>query len=358
MERSEGRPATTSIAVIPAGIWGTALGMVLDDNGHDVTLWSHRRAVVRDINENRRNERYLGETEQSDSLRASHDLKKAAKESRVLLLVPASRGFREVARRTAPWVKPSHYLVSATKGLEAENHLRMSQVLEEVLGRQMRERMAVLSGPNFAVEVVKRQPTSTVIASFHHPTALYIQKLFANRYFRPYTNRDPVGVELGGTLKNVLALGAGIAEGLGLGRNSQAALITRGLTELTRLGVELGANPLTFTGLSGMGDVLLTCTSDKSRNFKAGVMLGQGHTIDEILRETQMTVEGVETTRAARDLAQELGVEMPITKQVHQILFAGKSPRQAVSDLMEREWKPEIDPQFVAELRSSQDEQG
>jgi len=268
----------------------------------------------------------------------------------MVVLVPASAAFRELAAQLAPLLTPHQLLLSATKGLEPDTHRRMSQLLAAYVP-DVAERTAVLSGPNFAVEVARRLPTSTVIAAERRQVAELFQTLFFNPNFRVYINPDVIGVELAGSLKNVLAIGVGMAHGYGLGFNTAAAIITRGIAEITRLGLALGAHPLTFAGLAGLGDIVLTCTSDLSRNRRAGVLLGQGKRLVEILEQRSMTVEGVRTAKAAFELAQRLDCEVPIIEQIYRVLYEGKPIAAAVRCLMERTQKPEIEAAFLDGLQ-------
>jgi glycerol-3-phosphate dehydrogenase (NAD(P)+) len=243
---------------------------------------------------------------------------------------------REMAGEARKWIAPDALIVHASKGFEQETWKRMSVVLEEELSPEHHKRIAVLSGPSHAEEVIQKCPTTVVIAAASQETAEQVQAVFMNQYFRVYTNPDLVGVEVGGALKNIIALAAGLVDGLGFGDNAKAALITRGLAEIARLGSAMGAKPITFVGLAGVGDLVVTCTSKHSRNWRAGHMISQGKKLDEVLDEMGMVVEGVKTTRAAHALSERYGVEMPLTDQLYAVLFQGKDPAQAVSDLMKR----------------------
>jgi glycerol-3-phosphate dehydrogenase (NAD(P)+) len=269
------------------------------------------------------------------------DLREAVAGRELLVLVPPSQVMRSVMRQAAAFIEPGTLLVSAAKGIENDTLLPMSDVLLEVLPPAVAEGLAFLSGPSFAREVAAGMPTAVVAAASREGVARRVQDVFSTETFRVYTNDDVIGVELGGALKNVIALAAGVSDGLGFGYNTRAALITRGLAEMTRLGSAMGANPATFSGLAGMGDLVLTCTGDLSRNRTVGRELGRGRKLEEILGGMKMVAEGVKTTLSAYQLACKLGVEVPITEQAYRILYEGKDPRQAVADLMLRELKPE-----------------
>jgi glycerol-3-phosphate dehydrogenase (NAD(P)+) len=324
------------ISVLAAGSWGTALANVLADNHGDVTLWARNEKQVEEINFRHANERYLPGVRLSPHIRATHSLPEAVHESDAVVLVSPTTAVREVARQIRPYLQPSCLLIHAAKGFELGTMKRMSEVLAEELHDYDPARIVVLSGPSHAEEVVRRSPTTVVVASQDPDAAKAAQDLFINSYFRVYTNSDVTGVEVGGALKNIIAIGAGLSDGLGFGDNAKAALITRGLAEISRLGVAMGANPLTFAGLAGVGDLVVTCTSRHSRNWRAGYMLGQGKALESVEKEMGMVVEGIKTTRSAYELARRYRVEMPITEQLHQVLFNGKRPKEAVESLMNR----------------------
>lgn len=335
--------ASKSVAVLVAGSWGTALARVLADNGHRVTLWTRNAAQAKEINEEKRNSKYLPSARLPDELTASTDMGEAVGSADAVVFVSPSSAMREVARLAAPRLKAGALVVHATKGFESESLKRMSTVLSEELARP-EEEIVVLSGPSHAEEVIDRHPTTVVVASSSIPIAEEAQDLFMNdNYFRVYTNPDIVGVETAGAIKNIIALGAGLSDGLGFGDNARAALITRGLAEIGRLGAAMGASPLTFAGLAGVGDLIVTCTSRHSRNWRAGSMLAQGLGLDEVLRRMGMVVEGVRTTQAAHKLARQFGVEMPITNELHRVLFENKPPSDAVGALMGRVRTHEIE---------------
>lgn len=330
-------------AVIGAGSWGTALSIVLADNGHEVTLWSRNAAVSEEINLQHTNRKYLPEVELPKVIRSTTSLHEAVNDKDMIMLVVPSHAMRETVRQIAKDLKPGTLIIHATKGLETDSLKRMSEVLREELPDFLHDRIVVLSGPSHAEEVSRRSPTTVVVASTDNRSAEEAQDRLINSRFRVYTNPDVIGVELGGSLKNIIALGAGLSDGLGFGDNAKAALITRGLAEIGRLGVHLGANPLTFAGLAGVGDLVVTCTSQHSRNWRAGYMLGTGKTLDQVMESMEMVVEGIRTTKAAYKLAGKEQVEMPITEQLHQVLFNGKSPKDAVEDLMGRDKNHEVE---------------
>jgi len=330
------------ITVLGAGSWGTALALVLADNGHRVRLWSHRAEQAREINERRTNERYLPGVRLPEAIIGCEDLCAALDGISIAVLAVPTKAIRDVLKRVRACLAAPITVVAVSKGIEPGTHKRVSEIVAEEMGEQL-EDVVVLSGPSHAEEVVLRHPTTVAVSSPNMEAARRIQDLFMNRhYFRVYTNPDLVGVEVGGALKNIIALAAGISDGLGYGDNAKAALITRGLAEIARLGCALGANPLTFSGLAGVGDLIVTCTSTHSRNWRAGHMLGQGKKLDEVLERMGMVVEGVRTTKAAYELAKELGVKMPITEVLYEVLFVGKDPKEAVDSLMARGKKQEM----------------
>ncbi len=329
------------IGVIGAGSWGTALADLLARKGHRVTLWVFEPELAERLGRSRENDLYLPGFTLCEGLAYTSDLARVAAGREMLVLVPPSQVMRPVMTAAAPHIAPGTLLVSAAKGIENDTLLPMSDVLTQVLSPELAAHLAFLSGPSFAREVAAEMPTAVVAAALRVETAQRVQEAFSTETFRVYTNGDVVGVEVGGALKNVIALAAGVSDGLGFGYNTRAALITRGLAEMTRIGVALGANPATFAGLAGMGDLVLTCTGDLSRNRTVGMELGRGRKLEEILSGMKMVAEGVKTTLAAFQLAQKLEVEVPITEQMYRILYEGKDPRRAVSDLMLRELKPE-----------------
>lgn len=332
------------VSVLGAGSWGTALAIVLADNGHEVTLWTYREAQAKEINETKRNERYL-DSDLPMNLTATSNLKEAVtSDTEAIIIVVPTSAMRQVCGDLNPLLtefKP--YIIHASKGIEPKTFKRVSEIISEELTNYKYEDIVVLSGPSHAEEVAKRLPTTVTVSSMHMDQAEFAQNLFINEAFRVYTSTDLIGIELGGALKNIIALGAGISDGLGFGDNAKAALITRGLAEITRLGVSLGANPLTFLGLPGVGDLIVTCTSVHSRNWRAGNLLGKGRNLQEVLDEMGMVVEGVRTAEAASELAKQQNVEMPITAGIADILFAEEDPAVVVKDLMSRERKGELE---------------
>lgn len=330
------------IAILGAGSWGTALAMVLKDNGHDVCLWGNNASQIEEINTNHTNHQYLPEVILNEEIDATTDLAKALLGANAVLFVLPTKVIRLVAKQVAPLLEGNPVIIHASKGLEQESYLRISEILKQELSEEKYEDIVVLSGPSHAEEVAKKDLTTITAACTELSSAKIVQQLFSNSYFRVYTNTDVIGVELGAALKNVIAVGAGALHGLGYGDNAKAALMTRGLAEISRLGIAFGADPLTFIGLSGVGDLIVTCTSIHSRNWRAGDQLGQGKSLDDILANMGMVVEGVETCKAAYQLAQEKGIEMPITNAVYNILYNGKNIKTEVLQLMERERKSEV----------------
>lgn len=329
-----------AVGVLGAGAWGTALADTLARNGHRVRIWAYEAEVAEEINGKRRNSRYLEGVELSPDLEATHSIREAVEGVPIVLSVSPSHAVREVFAEAGEWLaRPT--LVSASKGLEVGSDLRMSEVLADVLGESALDRIVVLSGPSFAAELARRLPTAVVAASVSESRSREVQELFQNRYFRVYTQPDVIGTELGGSLKNVIALAAGMSDGLSLGSNARAALITRGLAEMVRLACRLGAHETTLAGLAGIGDLVLTCTGDLSRNRTVGRAIGEGRDPAEVLEGMESVVEGVRTTRAARELSSRLGVEMPIVDAVYSILYDGVEPSEALARLMAREPKPE-----------------
>ncbi len=328
------------IAVIGAGAWGTTLANLLARKGCAVRLWAFEPEVTRLVNDQHENASYLPGVRLQDSLRATCSLEEAIAGAGVVVSVAPAQFVRGVMARAAGALDADALVVSASKGIEMSTLCTMAGVLAEVLPRNPRQ--AFISGPSFAREVAAGLPTAVTVASALPEAASAVQELFQTPYLRVYTSGDVQGVELGGALKNVIALAAGMSTGLGLGHNALAALITRGLAEMARLGIKLGANPLTFAGLAGMGDLILTCTGELSRNRTVGYELGQGRKLAEILGGTHTVAEGVDTTRATHDLARREGIEMPIVDEVYAVLFKDRHPREAVENLMLREPKPEL----------------
>nr|WP_283214793.1 NAD(P)H-dependent glycerol-3-phosphate dehydrogenase [Paenibacillus sp. HWE-109] len=334
---------TNKVSVLVAGSWGTALASVLADNGKQVLLWSRNEEQVKEINEKHSNSRFLPNFELSPLIVATNSLQEAVEDADAIILVVPSSGMRDVASQIRPYVKKDALLIHATKGFEMSTLKRMTEVLADELPEMDPKRLVVLSGPSHAEEVVQKRPTTVVVAAEDLEAAEAAQDLMINAYFRVYTNPDVAGVEVAGALKNIIALGAGLTDGLGFGDNAKAALMTRGLAEIARLGTTMGANPLTFAGLAGIGDLIATCTSQHSRNWRAGNKLAKGMPLEDVLKEMGMVVEGVKTTKAAYELSSRYDVTMPITNELYLVLFAGKSPQLAAQDLMGRVRTHEIE---------------
>jgi len=330
-----------TVGVIGAGSWGTTLADMLAKKGHEVTLWAYEKELVREMQERRENSIYLQGITLADNLCFTDSLQDAVSAKELLLFVVPSQVLRGVLAATIPYISAGARIVSASKGIEIDSLKLVSQVYEELLPPDGYRRFAVLSGPSFAREVALEMPTAVVAAAADPMVAKDVQDAFTCRYFRVYTNSDVIGVELGGAVKNVIAIAAGISDGLGFGANTRAALITRGLAEISRLGIALGAHGETFAGLAGMGDLVLTCTGDLSRNRTVGIQLGQGRTLAAILAEMHMVAEGVKTTASTCLLARKLGVEMPIAFEVNEILYNDRPARDAVIELMSRNVRAE-----------------
>ena len=326
------------ISVLGSGSWGLALALLLHNNGHEVLLWSARPENARKLREKRENPDRLPGVRLPDEIDVLTDLERALKDVDVTVLAVASPYIRSIAHKMASFVCRDQKIVNVAKGIEEKTLKTLSEVIEEEIPQG---NVAVLSGPSHAEEVGRGLPTTCVISAHTQETAEYLQSIFMSPVFRVYTTPDILGVELGGALKNVIALAAGTADGLGYGDNTKAALITRGITEIGRLGKKMGAQMETFYGLSGIGDLIVTCASKHSRNRKAGYLIGQGYTMEEAMKEVQMVVEGVYSARAARELAEKYEVEMPIITEVTRVLFEGKSAAEAVMDLMLRDKKVE-----------------
>ncbi|ASS75177.1 glycerol-3-phosphate dehydrogenase [Tumebacillus algifaecis] len=324
------------VAVIGAGSFGTSLANVLAGKGCQVDLYARRQDQADEINQEHTNNRYLPDVSLHEGICASADIAHVVRDKKWVLIVTPSSVFRETLRMMRPHLDPDVRIAHATKGFDLDTGQRMTQVMEEVLTGIDPGRFAVISGPSHAEEVSRHIPTTVVAASRSQRTAEGFQELMMTPYFRVYTNPDVIGTEIGGALKNIIALGAGICDGLGYGDNTKAALMTRGLTEIVRLGVSLGASQMTLSGLAGVGDLIATCTSLHSRNYRAGFALGQGKSLEEVLDQMGMVVEGVRATKAAHKIALEKGVEMPITSAIYNLLFEGTPPRTAVEELMGR----------------------
>ena len=333
------------IGVVGAGSWGTVLANLLASKGYRVDLWAFEEEVKDQIQGDRENKVFLPGINLSPNLHPHNDLSKVVPGKDLVLMVVPSHVMRETVERMRDYVSDATILVSASKGIEIKTHLTMTGILKELLPSLPDGNFGALSGPSFAKEVARQVPTGVTVAGSDTRVTGIIQKVFATPFFRVYTNSDTIGVELGGAVKNVIAIAAGIIDGLGLGLNTRAALVTRGLTEIRRLGLKLGANPRTFTGLAGTGDLLLTCTGDLSRNHTVGKQIGEGRTLDDILSDMRMVAEGVRTAKSVYNLSRKLDVEMPIGHKVYHILYDGLSPKKAVYELMTRELKQELDEQ-------------
>ncbi|HIC86273.1 MAG TPA: NAD(P)H-dependent glycerol-3-phosphate dehydrogenase [Desulfobacterales bacterium] len=331
------------VAVIGGGSWGTTLARLLALKGLEVSLWAREKEVVSAIHKKRENTVFLPGIRLPESLKATQEMEEALEGKEIILMVVPSQHYREVLTRMRPSLNGSQILVTATKGIENETLMIMSQVTEDVVPGLFTDTFSCLAGPSFAKEVCQGFPTAVTIASKDQGLGKTLQTLFSTDYFRAYVSDDIVGAQLAGALKNVIAIAAGASDGLGFGHNARAALITRGLAEIRRLGVAMGAHPMTFAGLAGVGDLVLTCTGDLSRNRTVGLQVGKGMNIQEITSHMKMVAEGVKTTKSAYQLSKKMGVEMPITEQVYQILYEGKQPREAVRELMTRALKWELD---------------
>ena len=331
------------IGVVGAGSWGTALTNLLASKGFKIDLWVFEKEVKEQIESYRENKVFLPGISLSDHISPSNDIETVVKGKDLVLLVVPSHVMRETASKIREHISKETIIVSASKGIENKTHLTMSGVLREIFHEIPEDSFAVLSGPSFAREVVRKVPTVVAVASKNQKVADVVQQIFATPYFRVYTNNDMIGVELGGSVKNVIAIASGITDGLGLGLNTRAALITRGLTEMRRLGLKLGANPRTFAGIAGVGDLVLTCTGDVSRNHTVGKKIGEGMKLNEILSEMRMVAEGVKTAKSVYNLSRKLGVEMPISHEVYHVLYDDIAPKEAVRRLMTRDLKQELD---------------
>ncbi|MCF8011533.1 MAG: NAD(P)H-dependent glycerol-3-phosphate dehydrogenase [Clostridiales bacterium] len=339
------------IAIIGAGSWATALAVSLARHRSDIYIWARRQEHVLEINREHKNSKYLPGIELPSRVFASNSLEDTLSGAKMTVMGVPSHSFRKVLKEIKPLLNSDTLIVNTAKGLEEDTLLRLSEVFKEEMGEKELYRYIVLSGPSHAEEVARDIPTAVVAASMSIESAQKVQDLFMDRCMRIYTNPDTIGVELGGALKNIIALGTGIADGLEFGDNTTAALITRGLAEITRLGINLGANPLTFNGLAGVGDLMVTCTSQHSRNRRAGREIGQGASLEQALETVNMVVEGVRTTRAAVKLAHKLDVEMPITEQMHKVLFENLSPRTAVINLMSRGGRHELEEAALSSVK-------
>ncbi|MBW1671486.1 MAG: NAD(P)-dependent glycerol-3-phosphate dehydrogenase [Deltaproteobacteria bacterium] len=337
------------VGVLGAGSWGTALAILLANKGIKTVLWARNHKFAKQIRKSGENTLYLPGFELPAALEITSDISKAVTDKEVILFVVPSHGLREVAKQVSMALNDlskspnlPYALVSASKGIENRTLLTMTEIMKEVLPSRISGRLAALSGPSFAQEVASSIPTAITIAASEHKLCTGLQDLFTTETFRVYTSLDLMGVQLGGALKNVMAIASGISDGMGFGTNTRAALITRGLAEMSRLGMRLGANPLTFAGLAGLGDLVLTCTGDLSRNRQVGLKLGQGKSIDTILKEMSMVAEGVKTTNSVYAMAEKYKIEMPITNQVYRVLYQGLDPKDAVNELLTRPPRHEL----------------
>lgn len=326
------------IAVLGAGSWGTTLACLLVEKGYDVSLWALEKEIADEINHEGRNSIYLPGSDLPAGLKATNDYEEAVKRSRYILNVVPTQFTRSVFRECIKYIHEDSVIISASKGIEQGTLLMVSSILQEISGCQC----AVLSGPSFAKEVIRKFPTAVTLAMHNLDTGLLLQEIFNTNYFRVYTHTDVIGVELGGALKNVVAIASGISDGLGLGYNARAALITRGIAEMMRLGECMGADKRTFSGLSGLGDLVLTCTGPLSRNYSVGLKLGEGMKLSDILASTKSVAEGVATALSAFELSKRHDVEMPIVEQVYRVLYEDKDPAEAVHALMNRALKSEF----------------
>lgn len=329
------------VAILGPGSWGTALSQVLNDNGHDVRLWGNIPAQIDEINTEHTNKHYFKDIVLDEKVKATLDLREALADVDAVLFVVPTKVTRLVAKQVAEVLDHKVVVMHASKGLEPGTHERLSTILEEEIPADLRSEVVVVSGPSHAEETIVRDITLITAASKDIEAAKYVQSLFSNHYFRLYTNTDVVGVETAGALKNIIAVGAGALHGLGYGDNAKAAVITRGLAEITRLGVKLGADPLTYSGLSGIGDLIVTGTSVHSRNWRAGDALGRGEKLEDIERNMGMVIEGISTTKVAYEIAQELGVYMPITSAIYKSIYEGADIKESILGMMSNEFRSE-----------------
>ncbi|MCK1215485.1 NAD(P)H-dependent glycerol-3-phosphate dehydrogenase [Streptococcus uberis] len=329
------------IAILGPGSWGTALAQVLNDNGHQVCLWGDSQEQIDEINSKHTNTRYFKDIVIDEKIKATTDLKEALEGVQAVLFVVPTKVTRLVAKQVAQTLDHKVVMMHASKGLEPGTHERLSTVISEEVPAELRSEIVVVSGPSHAEETIVRDITLITAASRDLEAAKYVQALFSNHYFRLYTNSDVIGVETAGALKNIIAVGAGALHGLGYGDNAKAAVITRGLAEITRLGVKLGADPLTYSGLSGVGDLIVTGTSVHSRNWRAGDALGRGEKLEDIERNMGMVIEGISTTKVAYEIAQELGVYMPITTAIYKSIYEGAGIKESILGMMSNEFRSE-----------------
>lgn len=337
--------SSPKIAVIGAGSWGTALAILLAGKNYPVQLWGHRQEHVECLIRDRENKKYLPDSPFPAALHPVSDLKAAVDGGPYIVMAVPSHSFRQVFSQMLPFLAFNCRIISAVKGIENATLKTMTQVMAEILGEHglsdKNIELGVISGPSFAKEVAKRVPTAVTVGFAHLSTAKEVQRLFGTDFFRVYASSDVVGLEISAALKNIIAIATGVCDGLGYGLNTRAALITRGLAEMQRLGIALHADPATFSGLSGLGDLILTCTGDLSRNRTVGLKLGAGKTLEEIKSEMSMVAEGIKTTKSVYDLARKMKIDMPILEQVYNIIYRGKNCSEAVRDLLNRELKVE-----------------
>ncbi len=335
---------SVKIAVIGAGSWGTAIAILLSKNGHSVHLWGHNKEHVKTISLERENSKYLKGAKIPENIIISNSLKECVSGILNIVMVVPSHGLREVFVNLLPFVENGVRIISAVKGIENDTLMTMTRVMHQEItdySSDLEFKIGVLSGPSFAEEVARDVPTAVTIGFDDIITAKEMQNIFGSEYFRVYASRDIIGLEISSSIKNIIAIATGVCDGLGYGLNTSAALITRGLAEMKRLGIALNAEPETFSGLSGIGDLLLTCTGNLSRNRKVGLKLGEGKKLNEIITEMSMVAEGVKTTKSVHGLAKSMGIEMPIMEQVYSILYENKECSLAVKDLLDRELKVE-----------------
>ncbi|CAK7022143.1 NAD(P)H-dependent glycerol-3-phosphate dehydrogenase [uncultured Tissierella sp.] len=331
---------TEQIGVLGGGSWGTALGILLANKGYDVQIWLRDKNQIEEMNNSRINQKYLPNAILPSNLKLTNDLEEVNYKKDLIVLSVGTHGIREVLENSKPYIKREQIIVNVSKGIENETLLRISQIVEEIVPNS---KYTILSGPSHAEEVAKDMPTTVVSASKDKEVAEYVQDIFITPSFRVYTNPDVIGVELGGALKNVIALGAGISDGLGWGDNTKAALMTRGIFEMARLGEKMGAQASTFLGLAGIGDLIVTCTSMHSRNRRAGILIGQGIKIDDAIRQIGMVVEGIKTAKSTFELSKKYNINMPITEEIYGVIYEGKDVKNSVSNLMIRDRKHEME---------------
>lgn len=331
----------TKITVFGMGSFGTALANVLAENGHTVLMWGKNEDSVKELNDHHQNKRYLKNVVLDSRIKATSDIKEAANFTDIYLMALPTKAMREVTSEIDSLIDSKKTFIHVAKGIENDTFKRVSEMIEDSISEDHNGGIGVLSGPSHAEEVVIKQPTTVAASSKDEKVSKLIQDLFMNDYLRVYTNNDLVGVELGGALKNIIAVASGIVAGMGYGDNAKAALMTRGLAEISRLGEKLGADPMTFLGLGGIGDLIVTCTSTHSRNYTLGFKLGQGQTMDEALNEMNMVVEGIYTTNSVYHLAKQQNVDMPITNALYKVLFEDNPVKDSVKDLMGRDKKSE-----------------